>query len=110
RFGAFENSGDVNSGLTISIRKAGCVAQETSIGGELTLEIDSRQCISLSQRDQLCTPAEEQWFVGNDERSNLLFREGHEGGIEIGLVASVCDKNSQAERECSRLNIFRFGF
>jgi hypothetical protein len=73
RLFAFENTGDIDAGETVSVRDAAAIARQTASGGELAVHRDRRNGVAECQRGKLFLPGGEKRIGGDDEpaRSQL---------------------------------------
>src|SRR5262245_45609055 len=61
------------------------------------------------QRGELFAPAEKQHVIADEKRTNPLFDEGREDGIEVGFGAGILDMKLQPECERGVLHSSRLG-
>jgi hypothetical protein len=106
RFGALENFSDVDSGLTILVRKVSSITDKTALFGEITLNIDRGQLIAGGQRYKLVASGRQERILRDKERARpgVMTKASSIGGSVIpSKVTSSTAPRTAITRPCTVL-------
>src|SRR5262249_15510480 len=84
-FLAFENAPGIDANLVVRIVGAAAIADQAAGQDELTDYIDRGQRVAGRQRRELFRASAEEGTVGDQDRTNVLLRNGCEGRFEIAI-------------------------
>jgi hypothetical protein len=95
RLFAFENTGDIDAGETVTIRGAAAIARQAASSGELAALVDRRHGVAECQRGKLFLPRGKKRISGDDEPARSQLDQVGKHSIEVTFGAGIQDVELQ---------------